>query len=302
MALLRNLLMGIIVFSLLAGCKKESNPAGTDDTGQGTIPPITKSPKRGIAFNLTESADLDTLSKGVSWWYNWNYSTSAPLNYNKTYAMEFVPMLWGGSPSSIDMTNAKNFILAHAEVQYLLVMNEPNLIDQANRMPYQAAADWLKYEQIISDLAAQGRIVYLVGPAMNWGTMTNYADPVVWLDDFYKAYQYVNGGKDPKIDYLAFHWYDYGLAGQLDRLKKYGKKIWITEMANWNPQINSYAKQKVQMQDMVNTCETRSDVFRYAWFYGRGTLPDSKYTYLLDPSPGTLTELGKFYIGLPYIQ
>jgi hypothetical protein len=54
---------------------------------------------------------------------------------------------------------------------------------------------------------------------------------VVWLDTFYAAYQYANGGRDPKIDFLAFHWYDYGLTGQLDRLKKYGKKIWITEMA-----------------------------------------------------------------------
>lgn len=33
---------------------------------------------------------------------------------------------------------------------------------------------------------------------------------------------------------LAFHWYDYGLSAQLDRLIKYNKQIWFTEMANWN--------------------------------------------------------------------
>jgi O-glycosyl hydrolase len=216
--------------------------------------------------------------------------------------MEFVPMLWGGSPSTSDIVAVKNFILAHSEVQYLLVMNEPNLADQANRTPFQAATDWLIYEKIISDLASQGRTIYLVGPAMNWGTMTDYWDPVIWLDAFYAAYRYANGGRDPKIDFLVFHWYDYGLDGQLDRLKKYGKKIWITEMANWNSQINSYAKQEAQMQEMVNICETRSDVFRYAWFYGRGVFPDSKYTYLLDQSPGTLTELGKLYISLPFTK
>jgi hypothetical protein len=285
---------------LLSGCKDKSNPSSTNDTGQGTNHPITKSSKRGIAFDLTGTSDFDSLSIGVSWWYNWNYTTSAPTNYYKSYQMEFIPMLWGGNPSGSDIVAVKSFILAHTEVQYLLVMNEPNLIDQSNQTPLQAATDWLTYEKIITDLATQGRTVYLVGPAMTWGTMTDYWDPVVWLDAFYGAYQNANGGRDPKIDFLAFHWYDYGLDGQLDRLKKYGKKIWVTEMANWNSQINSYVKQETQMQEMVNSCETRADVFRYAWFYGRGTYPDSKFTFLLDQSPGTLTELGKLYISLPF--
>ena len=181
-------------------------------------------------------------------------------------------------------------------------MNEPNLTDQANRTPEQAAVDWLKYEQVISEFAAQNRTIELVGPAMTWGTMTNYSDPVVWLDAFYNAYKTANGGRPPKIDYLAFHWYDYGLAAQLDRLQKYGKKIWVTEMANWNPQINSYQKQAAQMVDMVNICETRDDVFRYAWFIGRGTYPDNKFTYLFNPTPGELNDLGKLYLSLPYIE
>jgi len=214
--------------------------------------------------------------------------------------MEFIPMLWGGNTSAGDITKVEQFILAHSEIKYLLVMNEPNLTNQANRTPQQAAADWLKYEQVISDLAAQGRTVYLVGPAMNWGTMTNYSDPVTWLDAFYNAYKNANAGRIPKIDYLAFHWYDYGLSSQLERLKKYGKQIWITEMANWNSQINSYAKQKEQMKQMVEICESRDDVFRYAWFYGRGTLPDTRYTYLLSAEIGKLTELGEYYLSLPY--
>ncbi|MCK7527929.1 MAG: glycoside hydrolase family protein [Ignavibacteriales bacterium] len=263
---------------------------------------LRKSPKRGLAYDLKNAADLDTLKSGVSWWYNWYHSSTAPTNYYSTYQIEFIPMLWGGNTSTNDMAIVKNFILAHPEIKYLLVMNEPNLVDQANRTPVQAAADWIKYEQVVADLAAQQRTIELVGPAMNWGTMTNYSDPVVWLDDFYAAYKSANGGRPPKIDYLAFHWYDYGLAAQLDRLQKYGKKIWITEMANWNPQINSYQKQAAQMVEMVNICETRSDVFRYAWFIGRGSLPDSKYTYLFDPNPGQLNDLGKLYISLPFTK
>lgn len=287
----------IVIFLFLLGCSKEESTQTLDPPSQ-----ITKSPKRGLAYDLKNAADLDTLKSGVSWWYNWYHSSTAPTNYYSTYQMEFIPMLWGGNTSTNDMAIVKNFILAHPEIKYLLVMNEPNLVDQANRTPVQAAADWIKYEQVIADLAAQQRAIELVGPAMNWGTMTNYSDPVVWLDDFYAAYKSANGGRPPKIDYLAFHWYDYGLAAQLDRLQKYGKKIWITEMANWNPQINSYQKQASQMVEMVNICETRSDVFRYAWFIGRGSLPDNKYTYLFDPNPGQLNDLGKLYLSLPYTK
>lgn len=297
MKIIYRVVLLLAVAIIITGCSKDdAPPTQTEDTV------ITKSPKRGLAYNLTNSADFDTLKSGVSWWYNWGTNTSAQQDYYSKYKMEFIPMLWGGNTSSNDMAVVKNFILAHTEIKYLLVMNEPNLTDQANRTPAQAAGDWIKYEQVINDLAALGRTVYLVGPAMNWGTMANYSDPVVWLDAFYSAYKSANGGKEPRIDYLAFHWYDYGLAAQLDRLQKYGKKIWITEMANWNAQINTYQKQAAQMVDMVNICETRDDVFRYAWFIGRGTYPDSKYTYLFDPSPGQLNSLGKLYISLPYTK
>lgn len=289
----------LVIILLITSCSKDnSSPTELPDP----TPQISKSPKRGLAYNLVNSSDMDTLKGGVSWWYNWHYNTQAPANYYSSYKMEFIPMLWGGNTSSTDMIAVKNFILAHPEIKYLLVMNEPNLVDQANRTPAQAAEDWIKYEQVVSDLAAQGRTIYLVGPAMNWGTMQDYSDPVIWLDAFYNAYKSANGGRPPKIDYLAFHWYDYGLAAQLDRLAKYQKKIWITEMTNWNPQINSYQKQAAQMVEMVNICETRDDIFRYAWFIGRGGYPDNKFTYLFNANPGELNELGKLYISLPYTK
>jgi hypothetical protein len=285
----------MIILALIACSEDDSNPAGPENPDNK----FEKSSKRGLSYNLKDSADLDTLKTGVSWWYNWYFKTDAPENYYEDYEMEFIPMLWGSNPAS-DYTQVKNFILNHPEIDYLLVLNEPNLTDQANQLPYQAASEWIKYEQVINDLAAEGRTVYLVGPAMTWGTMTDFWDPVVWLDAFYEAYRLANDGRDPKIDYLAFHWYDYGLEAQLDRLQKYGKQIWVTEMANWNPQINSYAKQAEQMRQMVALCENRDDVFRYAWFIGRGTSFDEKYTYLFNPTPGELNSLGELYLSLPY--
>lgn len=292
------LLFVFIISLMLLSCKKESTPTNNNIT----IPISTKSAKRGIAFDLSSTADLTAISKGVSWWYNWApiYNAKVPTSFNQMYGMDFIPMLWGGNTSTNDITLVKNLILSRSEIKYLLVMNEPNLKDQANRTPTQAATDWIKYEQVINDLALKGRTVFLVGPAMSWGTMTNYSNPVKWLDSFYVAYKSANGGREPKIDYLAFHWYDYGLASQLDALKKYNKKIWVTEMANWNSQINSYAKQAVQMQEMVGLCESRDDVFRYAWFYGRGSFPDTKFTYLFTQKDGELSDLGKLYISLPY--
>ncbi|PIQ09619.1 MAG: hypothetical protein COW71_05610 [Ignavibacteriales bacterium CG18_big_fil_WC_8_21_14_2_50_31_20] len=284
----------IVIISILFSfsCSKDgSNPTKPDTT-------IKKSSKRGISYDLKEAADFSVLKNGVSWWYNWYFKTDANENYYSDYHMEFIPMLWGGNISDTDITKVKSFIGVHPEIKYLLVMNEPNLTDQANRTPQQAANDWLKYEKIVSDLATQNRTIYLVGPAITWGTMANYSDPIIWLDAFYEAYKSANGGREPKIDYLAFHWYDYGLSSQLDRLQKYGKQIWVTEMANWNSQITSYQKQAEQMKEMVAICESRDDVYRYAWFIGRGA--ENKYTNLFNANSGELNDLGKYYLTLPY--
>lgn len=162
-----------------------------------------KSKKRGIAFDLASAADMKVISKGISWWYNWGASPNSkvPSGYHNTYHMDYFPMLWGGlgSLTADDVSAAKSFLLAHTEVQYLLVMNEPNLTNQANRTPAEAAADWLIYEQVVKDLAAQGRTVYLVGPAITWGTMSGYSNPVTWLDAFYAAYRAQNSGKDRSV-------------------------------------------------------------------------------------------------------
>ena len=237
------------------------------------------------------------LSPGVSWWYGWSQKPQAavPADHVARYGMDFVPMLWNGNFTDTDIEAQ---LAADTSIKYLLLLNEPNLTDQANLTPQAAAQLWPRYEAVAAKTG-----VKLVGPAITWGTMTGYSDPVVWLDAFYAAYKAANANRDPQIDYLAFHWYDYGLKDQLDRLTKYGKPFWVTEMANWHngdgtAQIDSVAKQKVQMADMVQLCEGRADVFRYAWFTGRWT-NDTHFTSLLGAN-GQLTELGQYYLSLPY--
>ncbi|MCF5600457.1 hypothetical protein GIV58_15035, partial [Pseudomonas syringae] len=213
------------------------------------------------------------------------------------YGVDFIPMVWN---DNVDDGQLKLYLQAHPAIRYLLVINEPNLTDQANMTPEAAARFWPRLEQIAAQTG-----VKLVGPAMNWGTMAGYGDPVLWLDAFYAAYRSMNQNRDPQIDYLAFHWYDYGLSGMLDRLARYGKPVWVTEFANWHglddgAQIDSVAKQKQQMADMVATLEGRADVFRYAWFTGRMT-QDPHFSSLLSDE-GKLTELGQYYLSLPYSE
>ena len=261
-------------------------------------PAPLKSAKRGIAYDFASLADLQAVSSGVSWWYNWGTKPNAalPADVASQVAMDYIPMLWN---ASYDAATVEAYVKAHANIKYLLVLNEPNLVDQADMTPAQAAAAWPGYEAVAAATGAK-----IVGPAITWGTMAGYSDPVVWMDAFIAAYQAANGGRSPQIDYIAFHWYDYGLGAQLDRLAKYGKPFWVTEFANWHngggsAAIDTLAKQEAQMTDMVNTCETRTDVFRYAWFTGRWN-SDVHFTSLLGANPGDLTALGSLYLSLPF--
>lgn len=245
-----------------------------------------KSFKKGVAYSFTSQADINALSRGVSWYYNWSPIPQAPLA-----SVDFVPMLWN---DRFDENDILDKLSRNPSAEYMLILNEPNLVDQANTTPRQAAESWPKYERV----AARAN-VKIVGPQMTWGTMRGFEDPVVWLDAFIEEYRSLNKGKLPRIDYLGFHWYDYGLNEQLGRLAKYGKAFWVTEMANWHSQskeaqINSEAKQISQMRDMVAVCESRKDVVRYAWFTGRWS-PDPHFTSLLS-SPGRVTALGQAYV------
>jgi hypothetical protein len=255
------------------------------------------SAKRGIAYDLAAPADLAALSPGVSWWYNWALTpnTAIPVGYLEKYHMDYFPMLWNGN---FEAATVEAFLAANPQIRFLLVLNEPNVAGQAYLTPQQAAALWPSYEAI-----AEKANVQIVGPQITWGTMPNYSDPIAWLDAFYAAYQAANGGRDPRIDFLGFHWYDYGLDAQLTRLEKYNKPFWVTEFANWHSQkdgaqITTLAEQEAQMTSMVATLEARSDVYRYAWFTGRIN-PDPHFTSLLGAT-GQLTGLGKLYLSLPY--
>lgn len=197
----------------------------------------TRSWKRGVAYAMTQDADFEALAPKVSWWYNWHHTASTAAMYKN---MEFVPMCWN---FNCDKSTIEASIAKHSS-NYLLVLNEPNLLDQANMDPVTAATNWPQYEAIAASTG-----VKLVGPAMTYGTTSGYHSPITWLDEFFAACN-SKYGRDCQVDMLAVHWYDYGLDGLLNSLMKYKRKFWVTEMANWHKAadftIDSAAKQKAR--------------------------------------------------------
>ncbi len=85
--------------------------------------------------------------------------------------MDFYPMLWNGN---FNAANIVAFFKANPGIKYMLVLNEPNLGGQSNLTPQQAAQLWPQYESV----AAQAG-VKIGGPAITWGTMPGFPDPVV---------------------------------------------------------------------------------------------------------------------------
>jgi hypothetical protein len=252
-----------------------------------------KSPKRGIAYGSHSAADMEALKDGVGWWYNWYHQPESPVMASyQSYGLEYVPMAWNGS---FNKEQLRQFLTDHPDVKYLLGWNEPNFLAQANMTPSDAAAKWKDLEGIADEFELE-----LVSPAVNYcgecvsENGTTYNDPIVYLDDFFKACA------GCRVDHIAIHSY-MGNVGALQwyvgLFKKYGKPIWLTEFANWenNPTL---AQQKSFLIGAVDYLENDADVLKYAWFTGRHS--GAPFIGILENNMnGVLTELGEIYVSMP---
>ncbi|WP_421893181.1 glycosyl hydrolase [Marinoscillum sp.] len=248
-----------------------------------------KSEKRGLGYGYHSQKDLEVLAPGVSWWYNWFYMPDEGVRdtYQQS-GVAYVPMAWNGN---FNKSETIRFLESHPEVEFLLGFNEPNFKDQANMTPSQAAAMWPELEELATRFDLK-----LIGPAVNYcgncvsENGTTYSDPIVYLDDFFAACQ------GCQVDYVAIHWYGCGgFDWYLDLFKKYNRPIWVTEIACWDQDNISEDQQKSYLINVVDQMENDPDVFRYAWFVGRG---DGPHISLL-AGDGELTELGQLYVNMP---
>jgi hypothetical protein len=250
-----------------------------------------RSVKRGIAYGYHSVADMEAISEGVCWWYNWSHQPETTVaNVYENYNMDFVPMTWN---NGFNETGLKAWYKSHPNAKYLLAFNEPNFTTQANMSPKQVAAAWPRLEAIADTFNLK-----IVGPAVNYCDKcitvggVPITSPIAYLDSFFSACP------DCQVDYIAVHnymCYSGALSSFVDGFKKYGKKIWLTEYACWDQANITLAMQKSYMKSSIDYLENDTMVFRYSWFTGNrsGAYP---YLDIYAPQSGKLTELGKFYV------
>ena len=283
----------IVVLAGLSACGLVE-PA-EEIVNKGEVMP--KSTKRGVAFNFTQVSDLPLLSPYISWDYNWgNTPTDNAALWFDANEMDYCPMCWNGSYNA---DKIRAFVAAHPNTKYLLGFNEPNLTDQAYMTPAQAAALWPQVVSLAKELGLK-----LVSPAMNYGTLAGYGDPIKWLDEFF-----AQPGVDINDVYaISVHCYMSSVSGlqvYIEKFEKYGKPIWLTEFCAWDPMPGSVSVQMDYMCAALNYLETNKSVERYAWFIPRtsGKVDSQPYMQLLThDDPSTLTDLGKIYCYFPSMR
>ena len=251
-----------------------------------------KSSKRGMGYNnpVLPDKDVPLLGGAVSWAYNWSNRPVADDLYAafKKYGITFVPMLWNGNWGEDNISAVKT---QNQDLEYILAFNEPNLTDQANMTPAQAAALW---PQVVSVAKKYG--LKIISPALNYGTLAGYHDPIVWFDEFLTQ----PGVSLDQIDGIALHCYmpsASAVSGFLDKFQKYGKKLWLTEFCNGNSNNISEDAQLMYMCETLNMLEGRDDVAAYAWFMMRGGFNSQWHNNLItSKDPSELTTLGKVFV------
>jgi len=284
--------LSIAIALLVVACKDDSN---TDNNGLGNITPRdpvqqARSVKRGFSFNSIYTTDVDMLGEGCCWAYNWATTTNSTIadEFDKL-DMDFCPMGWGGS---VNADAVRNYVVAHPKTKYLLGTNEPNLTDQANLTPTQLAVTWPSFVSLSKELNLK-----LISPAMNYGTLAGYSDPIKWLDEFFTKVD-IND-----IHAIAVHCYMTNAASVksfVEKFRKYGKPIWLTEFCVFENATD--AGQKAFLIETLNYLEADPLVERYAWFMlrtGSATTASPYNQLVTKTTPTQLTELGILYNAVP---
>lgn len=275
--------------------EKDDTPAITpQDNLSDAVHYLSRSEKRGVGFaSPFYPEDVKLLSHTISWAYNWGPNPSSSIETQlDAYNIDFCPMAWN---ASYNKDRIRTWVQTHPNCRYLLAYNEPNLKDQARMTPQEAAASWPELKNFARELGLS-----IVAPAMNYGDLDGYSDPVKWLDEFFAC----DGVSLDDVDVLALHCY-MGSAGSMksfiDRFDKYNKPIWMTEFCAWDAAASSADFQKRYMSEAVLMLEKDTRVQRYAWFLARGSgsIDNKPWNQLLTKTePYTLSDQGLIYEGL----
>ncbi|MCD7973673.1 MAG: glycosyl hydrolase [Candidatus Azobacteroides sp.] len=268
---MRNIYIGILFFFICATFSAFSQK---------------KSDKRGIGYGFPTIEDAQALAKGLSWSYNWATLPAAFMSDIKE-EMEFIPMAWNGNFNPESIRECKR---RYPNCQYILAFNEPNLDDQARMTPSEAAEEWPALKAVAEELGLK-----IISPAMNYGTLNGYHDPIKWLDEFFELIPLDD------VDGIAVHCYMASVSSLksfISSFEKYNKPIWLTEFCSWENHT-TLSQQMEYLADAVNYLETDPNIYKYAWFTGRsGASGSYPYMQLLGRRAGELTDLGEIYVNM----
>lgn len=278
-------ILGVVL--VLCACE---TPPSIQPKDEGVANQMHKSPKRGVAFNFSVAEDLPLLSDAISWDYNWgNDQNSLAASWMDQEEIEFCPMCWSGSYNA---DRIRAYVATHPNTKYLLAFNEPNLKDQANMTPSRAAELWPPVVTLAKELNLK-----LVSPAMNYGTVAGYNDPIKWLDEFFAQ----PGVSIDDVDAISIHCYmasPQAVKNYITLFEKYNKPIWLTEFCAWEDYaIHSEEDQITYMCSVLNHLEQNTKVERYAWFIPRYKSGFPYMPLLTYSAPYALTDAGKVYCG-----
>lgn len=175
-----------------------SAPSSTGAASYGSSSSSGKG-KRGLAYNDAKMTDCLVESPAISWAYNWGSSPSGLKD-----SVTFIPTLWGPKSEFTDdwEDNAKEAIDNGST--HLFSFNEPDLGEQANLTPDEAADAWRTYMEPFSGKAK------LCAPSVTNGGGDMGLN---WLSSFLKSCS------DCTIDCLNIHWYD--SASNVEYFKKH---------------------------------------------------------------------------------
>jgi hypothetical protein len=305
----------ILAAALLASC---GTPGAGAPPKEGRKGPFTN--KRGVSYSFEQDKTperdmaLLTSANGIKWFYNWYVVPEAKAGAAaKAHDVVFYPMVWNAWEFE-PMLEA--YLKDHPEIDFLMGFNEPNLTDQCNYTPKEAARHWPRLVKF-----AKKHNLKILSPAMNFGTLENYWVPWVWLDEFFGIDRFdeetgklvrnkgYSGVSLNDIDAISIHSYmpDAGaLKWFISQFLKYKKPIWVTEFCSWEYAQPNAAWQNAEYQQMfmseaVTMLELHPDVERYAWFIPKGAedetvIPGNK---LLTKGPNPrLTPLGTVFVNM----
>lgn len=257
-----------------------------------------QSRKRGLCANQLAAADFTAMAPGVSWFYNWHFTTSdmPPAGV----PVEFVPMAWGAQPETLPGLEA--YLAAGHKPRVVLGINEPNLRGQALMPPADAAALFTQIKAITDKYH-----VPLIAPNMAIGSAPKDSvtalDPLekkdvtyTFMGPYLKAFLHFLGTTE--VAGLGVHSYkDLGelqwVVGMMH--KEYQRPVWVTEYAQWTTASDSAARDYlIQATDLL---ERTPYVDGYAWFKER--VGKNPRISLFSAESGKLTPLGETYVAMP---